>query len=152
MAALENAGLSAKPDNLVAERSYAAEEAQKVAEAKAVEAKAASEAEEEIASIFRQEKSPEGEPIPSPGEWKYNAMLEAYKRRNRISKAVRIVIANILAVPAYALFQRIGLDWASWAVTIVVLVYSMIILVSPGTPDAWRAHLEKWKSDGLPLP
>jgi hypothetical protein len=73
------------------------------------------------------------------------SMMDAYKRRNRISKVVRIVAANILGVPAYMLFHRIGLDWASWSVMIVVVVYSMIILVSPGTSAAWRAHLKKWK-------
>ena len=64
------------------------------------------------------------------------SMMDAYKRRNRISKVVRIVAANILGVPAYMLFHRIGLDWASWSVMIVVVVYSMIILVSPGTSAA----------------
>jgi hypothetical protein len=88
------------------------------------------------------------------------AIREAYKRRNRIPKLVRTVIANILAMPAHALFSKIGLDWASWLVMIVVMVYSMIILVSPGTSASWQAHLEKWKGateiaylmGGLPRP
>ena len=76
---------------------------------------------------------------------KLNAMWKAWKRRNRISKAIRIVIANIVAVPVYALFDKAGLGWAPWLVAIVVMVYSLIIIVSQGTSDAWRAHLEKWK-------
>jgi len=40
---------------------------------------------------------------------KLNAMWKAWKRRNRISKAIRIVIANIVAVPVYALFDKAGL-------------------------------------------
>ena len=76
---------------------------------------------------------------------KLDAMWKAWKRRNRISKAVRIVIANIIAVPVHALFDKAGLGWASWLVALVVMVYLLIILVSHGTPDAWRAHWEKWK-------
>ena len=74
---------------------------------------------------------------------KLNAMWKAWKRRNRISKAIRIVIANIVAVPVYALFDKAGLGWASWLVAIVVMVYSLIILVSPGTPDALAGTLGK---------
>jgi hypothetical protein len=75
---------------------------------------------------------------------KVDAMWNAWKRKNRVSKAVRIIIANILAVPVYALLNRIGLGWASWFVTIIVIIYSMLILVSPGTQAAWLAHVGKW--------
>jgi protein-S-isoprenylcysteine O-methyltransferase Ste14 len=109
--------------------------------------------EKKMASIFEEGKKTASVPIPNQkpstaytayeASRKQNAMWKAWERRNRISKAVRIVIANILAVPSYVLFHRTGLDWASWTVTTVVMVYSIIILVSTGTPAAWRAH---WKS------
>jgi hypothetical protein len=69
MAALEGAGMSANQDKLVAERSDQAEQAQKAAEARSEadrairEARATGKPEEEFASIFRQNKSPEREPI-----------------------------------------------------------------------------------------
>jgi hypothetical protein len=67
--------------------------------------------------------------VAEVAEARGESMMDAYKRRNRISKVVRIVAANILGLPVYMLFHRIGLDWASWPVMIVVVVYSMIILV-----------------------
>jgi hypothetical protein len=126
--------LSEGVDKLITEKleaAYAAKKVQKVEETRAAEE--ATQGESDLASIFTMDSR------------KQAAMLKAWKRRNRISKAVRIVIANIVAAPVYALFDKIGLGWASWLVAIVVMVYSMMILVSPETSASWRAHLEKWK-------
>ena len=73
------------------------------------------------------------------------ATLKARKRENAISKAIPIVIANILAVPFYALFHKIGLDWASACLVILVAVFSAIILLSPVSYASWRAQLKNRK-------
>jgi hypothetical protein len=150
MAALGDVGTSANPDKLVAERSNAADGARQAEEAKAVEAhraniaaKAVSEAEEEIRSIFTRERSPELEPTPSHAE--LNAIQEAFRAfqtRNRIAKAIHIVIYSILGLLASALLHGIGWNWTDWPIIIVLAFFSMGTLYYRGfVPLSWK----EWK-------
>jgi len=73
---------------------------------------------------------------------KLNAMWKAWKRRNGFLKAIRYRDCKHCSGASLRAVRQGRLGWASWLVAIVVMVYSLIILVSPGTPMRGGAHWE----------